>query len=362
MKTTKNYFLLLMLTLGIGLFNASCSSSDNSSNDDNDPPPPGKTELIISASKTSIKINEEVSFLAKWGNETTKDIKFSINDQEIEADKYTFTEVGEYTVTAKKSSGEKSNSLKISVFKNDDEINNATKFAHRVLVEDFTGAWCQWCPLVAYDIEQLEKNHGEKIQAIAIHNEDPFDFFKRDRNAYEREVGVNGYPFATINRQLNFRDNPNKVIELHKEFSSIGIKIESEMYATDGVVKIGIKFGENYTAGVKYAVFMLEDHLIYKQANSTQYYQDLPKQGGYSLNFEHNNTLVGMVNGFRGTEIGSSVAVKGGEFTNTNIYLTHKAANLDNTKIVVVVTDMAGAVLNVAVAKSNTNMSYQVVR
>ncbi len=362
MKTTKNYFLFLILTLGIGLFSASCSSSDNSSNDDNDPPPPGQKEFIISPSQTTIKVNETVSFIAKYEGNVIKDIQYLVNGTGIEADNFTFTETGDFKVQAKKSTGEMSNTVTISVFKDDDEINNATKFQHRVLVEDFTGAWCQWCPLVAYDIEQLEKTDGEKFQAIAIHNEDPFDFFKRDRQAFEREVGVDGYPFATINRNLNFREDPSKVVDLHKEFSTIGIKIDSEVFDNDGIIKIGIKFGEDYTGGLKYAVFLLEDHLLYKQSNSTEYYRDLPRQGNYSLDFEHNNTLVGMANGFKGSDIASSVSVKGGEFLKTDIYFTHKAANLDNTKVVVIVTNMNGEVLNVAVAKSNTKQDYQVVR
>ena len=374
MKVTKHYFLFLMLTLGIGLSTASCSSSDdNSGNGDNDPPP-GKKELILSASETSIILNTAVQFTAKFGGETVNDFQLIVQGQELEngTKSYTFTEVGEFKVQAKKSTGELSNTVNISVFKDNDEIENATKFKHRVLVEDFTGAWCQYCPRVAYKIEQLETNRPEDIIAIAIHNSqssnvnngghDPFDFFKSERNAFEREVGVGGYPFGMINRSDDFEDNYDQFASYIKESSSIGIKIESEVFQNDGTIKIGIKFGEQYASGVKYAVFMLEDHLLFRQSNSTNYYSHLPRNGNFSLDFEHNNTLVGMFNGFRGTEISSSVAKAGSEFSNNDIYMRHNAQKLENTKIVVIVTDMQGKVLNAASAKTNTKMDYQVVR
>ena len=375
MKTKKNYFLLLMLTLGAGLFTASCSSSDdNSSNEDNTPPPPGKKELFLSADETSIVLNTTVHFMAKFNGEAIKDVQFTVNEQKLEEgiNSYTFTEVGDFKVQAKKSTGEISNTVNISVFKDNDEIENATKFKHRVLVEDFTGAWCQYCPRVAYKIEQLEANHPEDIIAIAIHNSqssnanngghDPFDFFRSERNTFEREVGVGGYPFGMINRNDDFEDNYDQFTSYVKESSTIGIKIESEIYQNDGIIKIGIKFGEHYTSGVKYAVFMLEDHLLFRQSNSTSYYSHIQRNGNFSLDFEHNNTLVGMFNGFRGTEISSSIAKEGSEFTNNEIYMRHKAQKIENTKIVVIVTDMQGKVLNAVSAKTNTKMDYQVVR
>ena len=374
MKTTKNYFLLLVLTLGIGIFSASCSSSDdNKGGNDDDNPPPGKKELTITATNTTIKVDDVVTFSAKFGNEIIKDVQFFIDEQAIESDTKTFDQIGEFKVHAKKATGEKSNTLTISVFKDDEEINNALKFVHKVVVEDFTGAWCGYCPRVADKIEKLEENYPNNIVAIAIHNSknpnvnhgghDPFDFFKTERRSFENEVGVGGYPFGMINRVDDFEGNFNKFQTYVKDHSTIGIKINSEIYENDGIVKVGIKFGEDYTEGVKFAVFMVEDHLLFRQSNYLpNLYTNYQTVNGFLQNFEHNNTLVGLANGFRGEEISSAVSVKSGEYTNENIYIKHHAANLDNTRIVVVVTDKNGKVLNAAYTKSNTEMNYQVVR
>ena len=106
----------------------------------------------------------------------------------------------------------------------------------------------------------------------------------------------------------------------------------------------------------------MEDHLLFRQANSTQYYSHLPRNGGFSVDFEHNNTLVGMGTGFRGETIDASQTTKGNEFSNDNIYMLHKAKNINNTKIVVVVTNNTGEALNVQVAKANTTLEYQIVK
>lgn len=42
----------------------------------------------------------------------------------------------------------------------------------RVMIEDFTGTWCQWCPGGIQSIEDLIGIHGDKIIPIAVHNGD----------------------------------------------------------------------------------------------------------------------------------------------------------------------------------------------
>ncbi len=372
MKTIKRYLLLLAFA-GLLTTNFACSSDSSSTkeqDDDNDDDN-GKA-LSLSTPKRLLTLGETLDFTTKLDNDFVTHAQIFINDQLIQGTSFKFTEVGDYTVKAKLANGQESHVLKISVFKNEEDLEKSISFEHRVLIEDFTGAWCQYCPLVAYDIELLEKDHSEKIQAIAIHNSqnnnasngghDPFDFFPKERRAFESEMKVNGYPFATINRKENFRTDYKRAIALHQPKSRIGIKISSEVYSSDAVVKVSIKFGEDYNADLKYAVFLLEDHLLFRQANSTQYYGHLQKNGGFSMDFEHNNTLVGMGTSFRGETIAASATVKGNEFNNDNIYFMHKAKDIKNTKIVVVVTNKDGETLNVLSAPANTTQDYQLVK
>jgi len=181
----------------------------------------------------------------------------------------------------------------------------------------------------------------------------------------QRDLAGNDYFKGTLNyipgltKQYDYSLQNIYVYQAQPNFD---MEMQGKLGEIGGQFDFYYEFPKGSVLGGEYAVFMLEDHLLFRQSNSTNYYSHLPRNGNFSLDFEHNNTLVGMFNGFRGTEISSSVAKAGSEFSNNDIYMRHKAQKLENTKIVVIVTDMQGKVLNAASAKTNTKMDYQVVR
>jgi hypothetical protein len=364
--------MLLSLIFSATLL-TSCSSSDDSKNNggpDDDNNPPSSKQLSLTTNATTVIVNEEVAFYVKMNNENVEGATILINDQAIEGTKHIFAETGEYKVIAKKEGLESSNEIKINVVEDQSVIDNATKFKHRTLVEDFTGAWCQYCPLVAYDIDQLEASDSDKFQAIAIHvndqGPDPFAINHSARKKFNYEFDdFTGWPFAMTDRKINFRESPNSPIARHKTFSPIGVRINSSLQSTFGAINISIKFGEDFNKPLKYAVFVLEDGLVYEQVNTTQYYKNAPwvYEYPYTKNFIHNNTLRAMFDGgFRGSEIPASLTKQGKEFTNSDITMTYKSENIDNLKVVVIVTDgNSGEVLNTVVAKGNTDQNYEVV-
>ena len=75
----------------------------------------------------------------------------------------------------------KSNSV---TFKVVGSSNPPETFRTNVLVEDYTGAWCGYCPRVAFKLDKLWKSTDEKITPLAIHDNngmagaDPFHFTK----------------------------------------------------------------------------------------------------------------------------------------------------------------------------------------
>lgn len=347
-----------MLCLFLAL--ASCSSDDSSGGPDG----PELEKLVLSTSNSTIVINESVTFEVTLDGKEISDATIYIDGIAINSNSHTFTEKGIFTVIAKKAETEDSNIVKITVVENLDAINDAKKFKHRTLVEDFTGAWCQYCPLVAYDIEMLENSDPEKFQAIAIHNEDPFDFNKSVRRKFEAELGLDGYPFALTDRVVDFRQSPNSPTTRHKDFSNIGAKISSNLGELSGSAIISLKFGTNFTQALNYAVFILEDGLIYEQVNTTQYYKDSPYIYIYpkTTNFVHNNTLRALYGGFRGETIPAEYTVEGGEFTSSPMIFNYKSEDITKLKVVVIVTDVqSGEVLNTIVAKGNTDQNYQVI-
>lgn len=69
----------------------------------------------------------------------------------------------------------------------------------RVIVEEFTGTWCGWCPGGIQNVEDMISLYGaDKIIPIMVHNNDPM------ATAYEQKLaqffGVGGYPNGMVNR------------------------------------------------------------------------------------------------------------------------------------------------------------------
>jgi hypothetical protein len=68
----------------------------------------------------------------------------------------------------------------------------------KVLVEEATGTWCQWCPRGAVMMENLYNNYGDQVLPVAVHNSDPMTIPE-----YDAGVGANisGYPSGLVDRK-----------------------------------------------------------------------------------------------------------------------------------------------------------------
>ncbi len=211
-----------------------------------------------------------------------------------------------------------------------DYVMVGTSFQHRVLIEDFTGAWCGWCPRVTFSIENITHSaNAEKIVAAALHNGDKLRFSPHEAtlsNALWTKFGYatnqRGYPFAVLNRNAVWnavsgnRMNENQAINLAQTSSPIGIKIESNLGETSGTVNVSFKFNQEYT-GLKYVVYVVQDGIVLKQSNYTTNYNG----PGTNNEFVHND-VVKATNNVLGVDITSSAS--GSEFQTGNLEFTYK--------------------------------------
>ena len=63
----------------------------------------------------------------------------------------------------------------------------------RVVVEEFTGTWCGWCPRGMVALDMLNQEFGDRVITIAVHNSDPMV-------AESYTLGSNSLPSARVNR------------------------------------------------------------------------------------------------------------------------------------------------------------------
>lgn len=217
--------------------------------------------------------------------------------------------------------------------KTKDYVMVGTKFQHRVLIEDFTGAWCGWCPRVTFSIEELEKNNGDKIVPVALHNGDKFAFSPHERTlstALWEKFGIpsnqRGYPFAVLNRSAEWEaasGNAMKTAQalaLAKTDSEVGIKIASSLTETSGKINVSFKFADGIAKDLKYVVYVLQDGVVLTQSNYTTNFGGK----GNKPDFVHNAIAKALNGDVMGSAIPSDKIVVGQEYTPGEINVTYK--------------------------------------
>jgi thiol-disulfide isomerase/thioredoxin len=297
-----------------------------------------------------------------------------VNNNEINGNSFVANEPKVYEIKARYIKGNISlYSHTVTVEAINPEIPNS--YAHKVLIEDFTGTWCGWCPRVVYACELLEKETENSI-VVALHMKsgsvDPYNFSAAStlassitqRFASSFPQGF-GYPAAAINRneiwngpEFNYISQALNAIDAGG--SPYGIAINSSMDLARGSITVKIAF-EKSLQGAKYCVYILEDSLHYNQENYYTAASSFPLFGGASVlaNFNHMNVARGVATSILGYAIPNDQSVAGHVYENTFPNALHTSQKVSNVRIVVALIDNVGRILNAQTAPANVNQDFQ---
>jgi len=120
-----------------------------------------------------------------------------------------------------------------------------TSFTKKVLIEEFTGEWCGYCPDGAARITQIKQNHPDLVYAISYHDNDPFA--NSVCTLYEGLLNTPFFPSAAIDRvpyqgDLSFsRSHWAQVTNTRlNETAKMGLKLETTL--NGNVLKVDAKF------------------------------------------------------------------------------------------------------------------------
>ncbi len=238
------------------------------------------------------------------------------------------------------------------------ELPISGKFLKNVLIEDYTGTWCQYCPRVLHGIKQVQ---SEQLRAypVSIHRSvasspDPYDF---PATPLEQLIGVTGYPTAMLNRNVLW-DNEISTTEVKNQIKpnvNLGIALNSTVSGGTINLNVNMKFLENFS-NLKLVVYVLEDGLLYNQVNATSFF------GGQNpiINFEHDHVLRACL-----TNLVVGDAITG---TNAGVLITRNftvnvpanISNVANMYFVAFVVDASGKAINVRGAAPNVTQTFQI--
>ncbi len=234
-----------------------------------------------------------------------------------------------------------------------------TRFNQNVLIEDYTGTWCGYCPRISYAIDLVNQQTSEAV-VVAIHrgSSDPYNF---PAGVLEDLINLQGYPTAMLNRttEWNYPEpyNVDQVIDLTSGLADVGLAISSSLDSSEMSIDVKVKFGGQFShSSAKLVLYVLEDGLFFDQSNYTSYY------GGSSVisNFEHNHVLRASLSNLMGDQIPVD------EYSEDNVYevnytssVPSNISNNENMTLVAFVTNEYNAALNVRVANFEENQIFE---
>ena len=317
--------------------------------------------LTLLADVTTIDVGDDVTFTVTedGGTDVTSSSTIEVDGSALAGNVFTGQTPGTYDVIATYN-GSTSNTVTITV-----NAPPVVKFLKNVFIEDFTGTWCGYCPRVSYAIEEV-KSQTTQVVVMASHlsaSGAPDPYHNSVAVALANAANVSGLPTATLDRTTEWTyPEPNNIPQALAntgDNADLGIALSPSMSGNNLSVDVSVKFGEEFGySSAKLAVYLLEDGLIYNQANYTSYYGGVNPIGG----FEHNDVVRASFTTATGDAIPSSELTAGNTYTtNLSMTLPSSVSNSGNIKVVAVVTSSSNTAINVREAHFGDTQDFEEV-
>ena len=344
--------LVYLLVCCIGVFTTSCTEKYNIEE--------GISGIFIVTDANTKIIGQEISLQVKTdsGEDITDQSTIYADGEVLSSPVYTSEETG---IVNFKAEYLNVNSPEVSIEYHD---GSQTNFKKRVLIEDYTGTWCGWCPRISQAIELVDQQTDDAV-FVAIHRapagtQDPYIY----ENADELELLIEtpGYPKGFINRltQWNFPEpeNVGQVISFSQGANPrLGIKMNSSIENSQINLNVEALFADDFQ-NLKLVVYVLENGLIYPQVNYTPYYNgENPVE-----NYVHNHTLRKTLTNILGDEVDTSQTRTGNTyFREFNFEIPQEIENIDEIEFVAFLTDAQGNVINVRKSVFGDNQEFEIL-
>lgn len=234
----------------------------------------------------------------------------------------------------------------------------------KVVVEDYTGTWCGFCPAVALAVEELRAVTND-VAIVAIHKSsssipDPLNF-PRIADLQAMFNVDNGFPKAQINRTSPWPKpyHLNLVTTMAGKNTDVSIAVSSRLNGNDLTVKVDVVYENGSVSGDKVVVYLLENGVVSPQAN---YYNETPGHPYQGLgnpipNYVHNDGLRNALSDLFGDPIRQMPAFdvfsKSYDFTIPTNYVG------ENLSFVVMVVDADNNAKNAQFAKINERKAFE---
>lgn len=260
----------------------------------------------------------------------------------------------------------------------------------KIVVEEYTGTGCQFCPLGILALEKMQEVYGDLVIPVAIHAYTGGDVFKTsEQEAYAQFYNFQGAPQAVINRGevcgpmyndgkgYSFTDPVNGLTWIDKAEQELKTLAEAEVEINDAIIdgdKVKVDFSANFAldrtdANINVFAVLMEDGLRALQSNALSGTED-PNLGDWGKGGANDKSSViwtydDVVRGTSAVNTGNSFSgfngepghipsvINAGEPVDVNFEFRFPTAVKEpaNTKVCVMLIDaITGELINAAVS------------
>lgn len=344
-----NKFSMLLAVLLI----FSCSSSDGGDDGGNSGTPSNLPETSISISTGYDKVFKDtgVVFWVTNNNDenVTSNSTIYVDGTAIASNNHTFTATGTYTIYATKD-GLQTQDITIEVI--------VPTHTTKVMVEDYTGTWCGYCPRLATALENTVNLNSDVIP-VAVHDDNDmlFPYAVQMENAF----GITGFPTGKVNRTINWNESTSQPISYLDVKQKMGLAINSSLSGNTITAEVKVHYDIDENNEQRLVVYLLENGLVYPQVN---YYNNDPSSPWYQsgdpiTNFVHDHVAREVFTDVFGDVIPSSQTKADNTYTATlTMTVPSSVQDTDELEIVAFVTGSDKKVQNVQKANLGENKDF----
>ena len=209
-----------------------------------------------------------------------------------------------------------------------------SSFTKKVLIEEFTGAWCQFCPDGAYILGNIINANNENVIGVSIHSGDDMEIEHANFliNTYQNT----GFPSGMVDRVVATTDYyGNSIVSMNRgwwdyittiqleKVANCGLAIKSDVSNGNAEIDVHVGFNEQIQGDIRLNVYLIEDNVTgtgygFDQRNfyNTDTSSIFFGLGDPIQGYAHNHTLRQILTESQGSPI-SSEAILSGEYIET---------------------------------------------
>ncbi|MBI1341674.1 MAG: Omp28-related outer membrane protein [Terrimonas sp.] len=188
-------------------------------------------------------------------------------------------------------------------------VASSNRFSKKIVVEEFAGTWCGYCPATTRKVDSLH-NAFQNIIPVQVHNGDPLQYMYEPQ--MRNRFGISSFPAVYLERSLVWDGMPSSIQTALHKIAKCGLALFSAINGNQISLEVRVKFDITTSVPLRLVVVLLEDSVVSPQVNL---YNNTPgspffNAGNPIPDYTHNNVLRKSATDIFGDAIPVEAAVK----------------------------------------------------